>query len=91
MFIVLGIKDGCCIDSTRNSSVPINNISKENNNNRYWPVDHFNRYKMKNHHQQTRNTVPYKIRRHQQQFYCKQCSGRNHVAKSGASYEIFQD
>ena len=91
MFIAVEMKDGYGIGSTCTSSAPINNVNKENNNNRYWPADHINRYKMRNHYRQIRNTCRYKIHRHQQQFYCRQCSERNHVITSGTSHKTFQD
>ena len=83
MFIVVGMKNSYGIDSTGNSSAPINDVNKENNNNRCWPVDHCNRYKIKSRHHQTRNTRRYKFHRYQEQFYCKQCSGGSRATTTG--------
>lgn len=60
-----------------------NKTNKENANNRYWPVDHLNRYDNRNHQKRTRNNRRYKNHRHQPYPYCTQCTARPQMQASG--------
>ena len=77
------MKDNYGVNPIPNSLSTRTIISKENNNNRYWPVDPSNRYNIRNHQQRKRNTYRYKTHYHQRQFYCRQCARRSYITTSG--------
>jgi hypothetical protein len=85
MLFVLGIQDSYGINSISSSPATINNMNKENVNNRYWPIDHHNQYDIRNHQKRTRNNRRYKTHRHQHQVYCRRCVRGPQMTTSGTT------
>ncbi len=83
LFVVDTEGGGGGVNTSSNSSSTINKTNKQNANNRYWPVDHLNRYDNRNHQKRTRNNRRYKNHRHQPYPYCTQCTARPQMQASG--------